>query len=239
MSIYRQQFPKKAFLPVIHVESPPQTLENVGIAFDEGADGVFLINHQVNWRALLKAYMGIREEHFFKQAPLSRGFIGLNMMDVAPMDALHVIPPSTSALWVDDGGMSEAESDPARRARWHWEARKERTYWGGLFFGSVAFKYRAPVRNPARLARLAMDYMDVIVTSGVTTGSAPSIDKIRSMRSLIGSFPLAIASGITCENVASYLPFVDCFMVATGISDSSTQLNRERTRRLAELIHAA
>jgi uncharacterized protein len=57
------------------------------------------------------------------------------------------------------------------------------------------------------------------------------------MRQALGGFPLAIASGITPENVEAYLPYVDAFLVATGISSSFTELDSERVRMLAEKVH--
>jgi len=49
---------------------------------------------------------------------------------------------------------------------------------------------------------------------------------------------LAIASGITTENVESYLPWVSDFLVASGISSSFTELDPDLTRELAEKISA-
>jgi predicted TIM-barrel enzyme len=48
--------------------------------------------------------------------------------------------------------------------------------------------------------------------------------------------PLAIASGITPENVGDYLDVADCFLVATGISRSFTELEPSRVRRLIERV---
>jgi predicted TIM-barrel enzyme len=47
---------------------------------------------------------------------------------------------------------------------------------------------------------------------------------------------LAIASGITVQNVDRYLEWADCFLVATGISDSHTELNPSKVRALLERI---
>ena len=66
----------------------------------------------------------------------------------------------------------------------------------------------------------AVPYLDVITTSGTATGQAASLSKIRQIRAAIGDHPLAIASGLTPENITSYLPYANCFLVATGISRS-------------------
>ena len=58
------------------------------------------------------------------------------------------------------------------------------------------------------------------------------------MKEAVGDFPLAIASGITPENVADYLDVADCFLVATGISRSFTELDPAKVRSLSEQVGA-
>ncbi|MCD8309993.1 MAG: hypothetical protein LUB83_02070 [Prevotellaceae bacterium] len=49
---------------------------------------------------------------------------------------------------------------------------------------------------------------------------------------------LAIASGITPQNVTDYLPYVDYYLVATGISDSFTEINPDKLRQLLANVKA-
>jgi predicted TIM-barrel enzyme len=65
---------------------------------------------------------------------------------------------------------------------------------------------------------------------------AADVAKIKTMRAAIGDHPLAIASGITPGNVHLYLPYVDCFLVASGISDSYSELNEGRVRELVAAL---
>lgn len=67
--------------------------------------------------------------------------------------------------------------------------------------------------------------MDAVTTSGPGTGYAADIEKIRRMKQALGNTPLAIASGITPENIVNYLPHADCFLVATEISRNFTELD--------------
>ena len=53
-----------------------------------------------------------------------------------------------------------------------------------------------------------------------------------------GDTPLAIASGITPENVEVYLPFADSFLVATGISRSFTELDPSKVRMLVQRVRS-
>lgn len=49
---------------------------------------------------------------------------------------------------------------------------------------------------------------------------AALVEKVRTMRESIGDTALALASGVTAENVHDYLPYVDAFLVGTGIESS-------------------
>ena len=101
-----------------------------------------------------------------------------------------------------------------------------------LYFGGVAFKYQREVEDVAAAARAALSYVDVVTTSGQGTGEAPAIAKIRAMKAAIGEVPLAIASGIRPENVGDYRGICDCFLVATGISSSASELDGARVAKL-------
>ena len=79
--------------------------------------------------------------------------------------------------------------------------------------------------------------MDVITTSGPGTGQAAEPAKIAAIRAGAGDHPMALASGVTPENVDDYLPWVDAYLVATGISRDFEHLDPARTRALVERVH--
>ena len=231
MNAYRRFFPKRhTFLAVVHVVNKDQTLLNVRIALGEGADGVFLINHPpVPSRQLYHCYQHVRE--VFPDA-----WIGLNWLDLSPEEGLDMMHFQMNGMWVDNAGIRE-DSHGAKEAilfaekRRRWE--KEMKDYFFLLFGGVAFKYQQHIYDVGRVAQLAVPYVDVITTSGDGTGMAPDVEKIRVMKNAIGDHPLAIASGITPENVSRYMEHTDCFLVATGVSDSHIELNPGRVRKLA------
>lgn len=218
------------FLPVIHVVDAVQTLRNVRIAFANGADGVFLINHACSFERLFGIYRVTRT--IFPNA-----WIGLNFLDLDPMQALTVVPQDASALWVDSMRIDLNVQDPVTHARRYNEFRRSPAVrWHGEFFGGVAFKYQPQTGDPAREAQVAAPFVDTITTSGSGTGFAPSVEKIRLMKLAVPLKPLAVASGMTPENVCAFLPYVNRFLVATGISDSHTELNPSKTRAFADII---
>jgi hypothetical protein len=121
-------------------------------------------------------------------------------------------------IWSDNALVDERATDQPAAAEFV-AARRARG-WTGLYFGGVAFKYQREVAGDAlgRATALAMSYMDVACTSGPGTGKAADVDKVIAMRQAIGpEGAIALASGVTAENVGTYLPYVDAFLVGTGI----------------------
>jgi hypothetical protein len=222
--------PNKAYI-VIHVENRSQALRNATIAFEAGAHGIFLISHGgLDTQSLLRIYIAVHNEF-----PTS--WIGINFLGLSAWQATSTAHGPINGLWVDDLGIKENLPDPLTEARILKQYRAACPNWQAEFFGSVAFKGQAPIKDLSRIASLAAPLVDVVTTSGPETGTAPGIDKIRIMREAIGNEkPLAIASGITPENVTNFLPFADTFLVATGVSDSFTELNSGRVRMLVEAI---
>ncbi len=229
MSQYRTVFPKRhTLIVVVHVVDREQALRNVQVAQAEGADGVFLINHRTNHLHLLSCFQYIRER-------CPDFWIGLNCLDLDRYTALKVLPTDAQGLWTDNAQIDLEQLNPQYEAD-SFATRFIELGKKALYFGGVAFKYQRTSKDPAKEARLAVPYVDVITTSGDGTGIAADLSKIQSMKEAIGDHPLAIASGITPENVKDYLPHTDCFLVATGVSFSDTELNPRKVRELAQAI---
>jgi uncharacterized protein len=233
---FRKVFPKvPVFLPVIHVRTPKQALENARIAKDGGADGAFLINHDFDYSdtptsLLLQCYEEVRAHY-------PEWWIGLNFLQ-RNHAAIKLISASASGLWVDNAGIEENNADPVKEARELLEERlAQGASWHALYFGGVAFKGNKPVKDLPRVATLAAPFVDVVTTSGPGTGFPPTVEKMRVFREAVGEKPLAVASGITASNIRPFLPFVDAFLVASGISDSFEELNPTKTWGLGKIIH--
>ena len=232
--LYRCFAKKYVFLPVIHVIDYEQARRNTVLALDQGADGVFLINHEMDdvRPVSAQALLAIRRR---LTAELKDSWIGVNCLDLSAREQFEHVPSDVSGIWadnahVDDTDVGRLEANQINEARRAFQ---------GLYFGSVAFKYQRAVRDEAATAHDAQQFVDIVTTSGTGTGKAASIEKIARMKQAIGINPLAIASGITPENIEAYLPYVDCYLVATGISHSFTELDPEKVSQLASLIARA
>lgn len=214
-------------LPVVHPIGRREALEAVRVANSFGLKGVFLIDQIMHERNVLALVREIRD--------LYPGlWVGVNLLRRAPADALMTVLGAcgvVDGLWSDNAGIDEygigysvAEEFVATR----------RGNWGGLYFGGVAFKYQRPVAlaDLGRAASHARAYMDVVCTSGSGTGIAADVEKVRSLRKGLGEHALALASGITAQNVRDYLPYVQTFLVGTGIEASLGVLDPKKIESL-------
>ena len=212
-------------LPVIHVVDGHQAVRNAGVAREVGADGVFLINHDIPYTALLKAHAAVAAAH-------TDWWVGVNCLDLAPVEVFRYLNEQVAGVWIDNACIDE-RTEAQCEAESILSARRT-SGWQGLYFGGVAFKYQREIEDVASAASIAAGYMDVVTTSGLGTGQAALPGKIRTMKQALGKYPLAVASGITPENVTDYLDFMDYILVATGISTRIDELDAERTRMLVE-----
>lgn len=214
MRRYRKFFPNKnSLLPVIHVRSYEQALENVKIARGEGADGVFFISHG----HVSDDYVAACQSFIKTEFPDL--WSGVNFLSCCIAAAVSKLPMKANGLWSDGHDITEAVSAEVPLDRYlNSSGFSAKVEWEGLYFGGVAFKYQTQPKNLAEFTKKAARYVNVVTTSGDATGKPPSVEKITIMRKAIPDFPLAIASGMTPENVAHYKEIADCFLVSTGIN---------------------
>lgn len=226
MNRYRTRFPGEALsvFPVVHAASLDQVLRNVEVALHAGCPGVFLINHAVDSAELL-------EFHAAVLARFPGAWVGVNCLDRVPT---WVGPHrDVQGLWTDNARVDERKDEQEVAGRIAHELRAV-SGWEGIHFGGVAFKGQRKVR-PEHLsdaARKAAPYVDVVTTSGPGTGEAADVGKIQTMKEALGDHPLAVASGITPDNVRDYAPHADAVLVASGISRDFENLDPDLVRRL-------
>jgi hypothetical protein len=226
VSVGISRFGRRVLLPVLHLPFGPEgLLQSVEVAREAGCDGVFLINQGMGTPELLAQLPRLKERY-------PDLWLGINLLGYEPAEILRM--PEAELLdgvWADDAGVDAMDERAA-------EAEQQR--WRGLYFGGTAFKTQAPIpaEKLAEVGRRAAAFVDVVTTSGPGTGRAASLDKVLRLREALGEHPLALASGVTPENVHEVLPYVDAYLVATGIEQQFGRLDPVRTRALADLIHS-
>ena len=203
-------------LPVIHVLTHDQAAANIDKLIASGIRGCFLINHDFDVATFLPIIRTIRAQY-------PDFWIGVNFLAISGGDAFPILAELANAgclidaYWADDARIDERKNHQTEAERI--SQIRQASDWTGLYFGGTAFKKQRPVHadDYPTAAQIAGDYMDVVTTSGVATGSAAEISKISTFRNALPETPIALASGITPENAADYAK-IDCFMVATGIN---------------------
>lgn len=226
---------KHVILPVIHVNSTTSALVNASLAYEAGCDGVFLINMQNPKTLERMSYQELKKVQRVVREKFSSWWVGVNYLDLPTSAFFGHVDENVSGVWADNGEIDEhlTKQSKAEEIKQH----KEQCGWMGLYFGGVAFKYQTEVDDPALAAKIATEYMDVVTTSGTMTGSAPDMEKIVKMKKAIGDFPLAIASGVSVENVKNFLPVSDCFLVATSLLKPGTDdFDPGKVRDLVDMV---
>ena len=201
-------------LPVVHPIGHDEALTAIRVAYDLGVKGVFLINQGND---VLQLVREVRDRY-------PTLWIGVNLLHRPPARALVFaldVCGTIDGIWADNAGINERQADgaPQHLAEAFVAARAD-AHWNGLYFGGLAFKYQREVASTdlGRAAALAAPYMDVICTSGPGTGYAADVDKVRALRAGLGvDHAMALASGVTPDNVRSYMPYIQAFLVGTGI----------------------
>lgn len=224
----------RVLLPVIHPVGRDEALASVEVAVAAGVKGVFVINQGMSEKQVLALMKELRGRH-------PELWVGVNLLGFSPGEilerGLEAGDGRLDGIWSDDAQIDE-DAGPQPEAAAFVAARRE-VGWNGLYFGGVAFKYQREVAD-AKLewaARVARGYMDVVCTSGPGTGHEARVEKVAAMRSGLGpEGALALASGVTPENVGKFLPYVDAYLVGTGIEARLGVLDPERVTALHRQI---
>ncbi|MBN1854570.1 MAG: hypothetical protein JW829_17695 [Pirellulales bacterium] len=223
----------RVFLPVIHPVSKKTALDSIQTAVQSGVDGIFLINQGMSYDQVLEFIPEV--QRLYEDL-----WIGVNILGPEPEEVVDLVADlPVGGIWSDNADIDEqSELQPAGE---RFQQARQRTGWAGLYFGGVAFKYQRHVADTLLpdAAKNARPWMDVITSSGPGTGYAASVEKAKALRSGAGTHPLALASGVSPENVAKFLPYVDAYLVASEIETEkySGVLVPDRTKLLAERIH--
>lgn len=216
----------RLFIPVIHHAGAAECLESIRTAKRAGADGVCLIDQGISWQEACSSIPAIRRR--FPSLP-----IGLNLLNAPSKDG------RTGQRWAVD------------HADFHWTDHRSpfAINLTAPWFGGVAFKTEGPVHPRDYIKHVSeaiFNEVTVAVTSGPGTGHAAPVEKVRAIRQCLNSEAprrdaapiLGLASGVTVDNAADYLAWVDVWLVASGIERAFGVLDPDRAERLAAIIHS-
>lgn len=198
---------KTEIIPVIHMINENQVLTNVKICVECDIKKVFLINHVVSVQDLLKCALRVKKEY-------PTLWVGVNMLGIPTHIALSNPLVGIDGLWCD------ATITPS-------QAKSVRKF-HGMFFGGLAFKYQPQPSDLKLACEEASLATDVATTSGVGTGKAADVVKIKEIREFLGTHLMAIASGVSAQNIDNYKGIADYLLVASSITSSGEMIIKDK-----------
>lgn len=207
-------------LAVIH-SRPKDALQNAITAMNCGCDGVFFISHGDMTPAEL---LYLSDSDVFPNAQ------GVNLLGFTVEEAMNMAGRRASMVWSD--------YTPSDYERAMLEAARQKMLFNGLFFGGVAFKYQPQPADLRKAAEQVKGFVDVLTTSGVATGSAPDIEKLAILAEGFGN-KIAVASGVTADNVVPMLPYLSHILVSTGISQDFYTIDPDKCKRLVDVVKSS
>ena len=202
---------KTEIIPVIHMLNKKQVFYNVETCISCGIKKVFIIKHKVGVLDLRQCALEVKDKYNI--------WVGMNLLDMPAKLAISLVHSHIDGIWCDE---------TIERG---WERKYK-----GMLFGGVAFKYQPQPSNLKQVCEEATLLTDVATTSGAGTGLAANLDKIKLMRSYLGDHPMAIASGVSIENISDYNGLVDYALVATSITDIDEMIIKEELSQLISKI---
>lgn len=218
--------------PVIHHLNALHSLAQAKLALEGGADGVFLISHDGKDKEVLQVAGQLRHAWSETGNAGALPFIGVNLLHTNNAEALGFAAQlRLDGLWLDAPGVNSRGPDHRAKKL----ADEMKRYPELTVFGSVAFKYQPDESDPAEAARQALALGMLPTTSGEATGVAPTVEKIRTMSAAAGG-KLAVASGMTPENVGAYAPYLSHLLVATGIAIDEHTLDPGKLERFVRAV---
>ena len=227
--------------PVVHINNGRQTADQAKLALDSGADGVYLINHHYAGKSeQIMAFNRVADEN-------PDSFIGMNILyapsSYAAFQFVETMVKSGAMIRYPDGLWVDDASNHANATV---ELRKNNLKLARIrYLGGVAFKYTDSFTEGideavAETHRWA-EYVDVVTTSGGGTGVPPTVEKIIAMKTVLGNQPLAVASGLSAENLPEYDGHIDQVLVSSSIEAGyrgSGIFSKKRLDKIIEVAHS-
>lgn len=209
---------------VVHILNEKQALSEAEVASECGADGVFFICHYGDQSLTLSL-----AQKYQKQFPHMR--VGVNLLSSNPLEDIdRALALGINNVWLDNAGVHSKKPDIKRL-----EGIKSRCEASPslVIFGGVAFKYQPQEPKIKEAVALAEKYGILPTTSGEGTGLPADLGKIKEM-SEVSRFGLAVASGMDCDNIGNYAPYLKHAVVATGVSIDEHHFDKEKLKLFVE-----
>jgi uncharacterized protein len=232
--------PRKKLWVVAYVnqegQSPleSQAFSDVEASLEGGADAVVLINEWCSLEELERTLAAVRRR--YPQAPLGVNYLGHEAEPYGYRDSFRLAREhGLKVVWTDFSGVDLIEEKPPVDLHAIEAERPAETF----YCSGIHMKY-SKLRNPAKTieqsALQAMGWVDGVIVTGPKTGVPCDPAVARRARTVLGDYPLGVASGVTPENVQEIRELMDFFLVASSLQDAGKRIVRSKVEALRRAL---
>lgn len=216
---------------VIHVKDAEQAVEMARVAVKNGVNRLFVISHLGEDVTLPDIARQIKAE-----CPTVS--VGLNCLGADFAEAFgFAAMANADALWFDDAGFHSSQPDQAKKSRFLVALNQFKILHPHVdVFVGVGFKYQRVDAQPEIAALEVLSAGCIPTTSGSATGVAADPTQIRLLcQGLPKASRIALASGVSAENIEQWRDLITDVFVASSVSDNEYTLNPGKVAKLNSL----
>lgn len=209
-------------LPVVSCFNEEQFEYNIDILYEyyvqKKIDGIIIINTNCSLDILFNTLNIMKNKY-------PDLWIGINILGYNIFEVLNYLTEITmvNGLWIDNSYVTDKDYQNIPEIIIN---HFKNISWDGLYFGGTLFKYIKYSGDTNKICSNSIPYMDIITTSGDGTGIPIEINKLQNIYNIIDNKrPIALASGITSDNIDIIKEYVDIFIVGTYIVDDNYNIN--------------
>lgn len=216
--------------PILHFLDRATTLWQVSVARRCGAAGVFLLCSESDDANDIV-------DVAWKTKQLNPSFaVGIKLPSFTPLQAAErALEAGLDMVWTDDMGVSSTGFTAAGMRMAEFATQHP----GLALFASVALAHQPVDPAPGLAAQNALTAGFVPTTTTAATVEAyPNLAQLKAMSKATRG-TLAVASGITADNVAACAPYVSHILVSSGIFSDQYHIDQYKLEQLLRCARRA
>lgn len=212
-----------------------EAFRDIEASLEGGADAVILINEWSKLHELESTLLQVRKR--FPQIPLGVNYLGDESEPYGYKDSFRLSREyNLKVVWTDFSGVDQIHEKPDISLHEIASVRDQNAF----YCSGVHMKY-STLRNPQKTieqsAQQAMGWVDGVIVTGPQTGVPVSPEVVRRARSVLGEYPLGVASGVSPQNVSLIKNDVQFLLVASSLQDENKRIQKHKVRELVTALH--
>lgn len=213
------------------VESAVRDLEST---FEGGGDAAILINEWCSLAELENTMAEVRKR--YPKVALGVNYLGDESEPYGYRDSFRLAKDyNLQVVWTDFTGVDLINEKPRLCLHDVEELRPEQTF----YCSGVHMKYstlKDPQKTIEQSALQALGWVDGVIVTGPKTGVPCDPETARRARSVIGDYPLGVASGVSPENFHTIAQYIDFCLVASSLQSPEKRIVTSKVRALRQAM---